>query len=61
MFTSRSFSKLADTPGYSMALLIRDALDAGAPPSLATPPITPEQLAASYDRGPADPGPAAGG
>ena len=52
---------LADTPGYSMALLIRDALDAGAPPSLATPPITPEQLAASYDRSPADPGPAAEG
>ena len=39
---------LADTPGYSMALLLRDVLDAGAPPSAATPPMTPEQVAASY-------------
>jgi hypothetical protein len=39
---------LADEPGYSMALLLRDALDAGAPPSMATPPITPEQVTASY-------------
>jgi hypothetical protein len=49
---------LADDPAYSMALLIRDLLDAGVPPSAATPPMTPEQLAASYDR---DPGPAAAG
>jgi hypothetical protein len=55
MFTSRSFSKLADTPGYSMALLLRDLLDAGVPPSAAAPPMTPEQLAASYDRSPVDP------
>ncbi len=39
---------LADTPGYSMALLLRDAILAGAPPSLAVPPLTPEQVAASY-------------
>ena len=31
-----------------MALLLRDALDAGAPPSVATPPLTPEQVADSY-------------
>jgi len=45
---------LADTPGYSMALLLGEALDAGAPPSMATPPMTPDEVAASY----ADPGPA---
>jgi hypothetical protein len=52
---------LADDPAYSMALLIRDLLDAGVPPSAAAPPMTPEQLAASYDRSPADPGPASEG
>lgn len=45
---------LADTPGYSMARLLHDALDAGAPPSMAAPPMTPEEVAASY----AQPGPA---
>ena len=39
---------LADTPGYSMALLLQEALDAGMPPSAATLPMTPEQVAASY-------------
>ncbi|HUY47595.1 MAG TPA: DUF4192 domain-containing protein [Streptosporangiaceae bacterium] len=39
---------LADTPGYSMAVLLRGILDAGTPPSLATPPMTPEQVADSY-------------
>ena len=39
---------LADTPGYSMALLLRDTIDAGAPPSLAVLPMTPEEVAASY-------------
>jgi hypothetical protein len=39
---------LADIPGYSMALLLRVALDAGAPPSLASPPMTPGQVATSY-------------
>jgi hypothetical protein len=39
---------LADNPGYSMALLLGDALDAGAPPSMATPPMTPDEVTASY-------------
>jgi hypothetical protein len=41
---------LADDPAYSMAHLLRDALTAGAPPSLATLPMTPEEVAASYDK-----------
>jgi hypothetical protein len=40
---------LADHPGYSMALLLRRALDAGAPPALARLPMTPEEVAAVYD------------
>jgi hypothetical protein len=40
---------LADSPGYSMAQLLRDAIDAGAPPSLARLPMTPEEVAASYN------------
>jgi Domain of unknown function (DUF4192) len=47
---------LADTPGYSMALLLGEALDSGAPPSMATPPMTPDEVAASY----ADPSSGAG-
>jgi hypothetical protein len=39
---------LDDIPDYSMALLLHDALDAGAPPSMATPPMTPDEVAASY-------------
>lgn len=39
---------LADEPGYRMALLLRDALTAGAPPSMAAPTMTPEQVSASY-------------
>lgn len=39
---------LADNPDYSMASLIRDALDAGAPPSMARLPMSPEDVAASY-------------
>lgn len=39
----------ADDPGYSMAHLLRDTLTAGAPPSLAVLPMTPEEVAASYD------------
>jgi hypothetical protein len=39
---------LADAPGYSMALLLQEALDAGMPPSAATLPMTPEQVADSY-------------
>ena len=40
---------LADIPQYSMALLLRQAIDSGAPPSLARLPMTPEEVAASYD------------
>jgi Domain of unknown function (DUF4192) len=40
---------LADNPRYSMAQLLRQALDAGAPPSLARLPMTPEEVAAAYD------------
>ena len=40
---------LADDPRYSMAMLLRQAIDSGAPPSLARLPMTPEEVAASYD------------
>jgi Domain of unknown function (DUF4192) len=40
---------LADDPQYSMALLLRQVISAGAPPSLARLPMTPEEVAASYD------------
>jgi hypothetical protein len=32
-----------------MARLLREALDLGAPPSLARLPMTPEEVAASFD------------
>jgi hypothetical protein len=32
-----------------MAVLLRQAIDSGAPPSLARLPMTPEEVAASYD------------
>jgi hypothetical protein len=32
-----------------MALLLREALDAGAPPSMARLPMTPEEVVAAYD------------
>jgi hypothetical protein len=32
-----------------MAQLLRQAIDSGAPPSLARLPMTPEEVAASYD------------
>jgi Domain of unknown function (DUF4192) len=41
---------LADDPAYSMALLLRQVITAGAPPSLARLPMTPEEVAASYDK-----------
>jgi hypothetical protein len=41
---------LAADPGYSMALLLRDILDAGVPPSAARLPMTPEEVADSYER-----------
>jgi len=40
---------LADNPRYSMAKLLRQALDSGAPPSMARLPMTPEEVAAAYD------------
>ena len=39
---------LASDPTYSMALLLRDIMDAGVPPSAARMPMTPDQVAASY-------------
>jgi hypothetical protein len=45
---------LADDSRYSMALLLRQVITAGAPPSLARLPMTPEQVAASYDDAEAD-------
>jgi hypothetical protein len=35
-------------PGYSMALLIADAVESGLPPSAARLPMTPEEVAESY-------------
>jgi hypothetical protein len=40
---------LADDTRYSMALLLRQVITAGAPPSLARLPMSPEEVAASYD------------
>ena len=40
---------LADSRRYSMAKLLRRALDSGAPPSMARLPMSPEEVAASYD------------
>ena len=40
---------LSDNPRYTMAQLLRQAIDSGAPPSLARIPMTPEEVAASYD------------
>jgi hypothetical protein len=39
---------LAARPGYSMALLLGEALEAGLPPSAAKLPMTPAEVAASY-------------
>jgi len=41
---------LGADPEYSMALLLSEALSAGMPPSAARLPMTPEEVAASYDR-----------
>ena len=40
---------LADDPRYSMAQLLRQVIAAGAPPSLARLPMSPAEVAASYD------------
>jgi hypothetical protein len=45
----------ADDPDYTMAQLIRDALNAGLPPSLAVVSMTPEEVAASYQAQSQDP------
>ena len=48
---------LADNPRYSMAILLREVIDSGAPPRQARLPMTPEEVAASYaetDEGLAD-------
>jgi uncharacterized protein DUF4192 len=39
---------LTADPGYSMALLLRDVIDAGVPPSAARVPMTPQQVEESY-------------
>jgi hypothetical protein len=39
---------LAANPEYSMALLLLEAISAGAPPSAARLPMTPDEVAASY-------------
>jgi Domain of unknown function (DUF4192) len=51
---------LAADPGYSMALLLRDILAAGVPPSQARLPMTPEEVARSYARAEAPAPPASG-
>ena len=45
------------TPATRWPCCSRDTLDAGAPPSMATLPMTPDEVAASY--GDPAPGPAA--
>jgi Domain of unknown function (DUF4192) len=39
---------LSDRPGYSMATLLRQLVTAGAPPSMARLPMTPEEVAVAY-------------
>jgi len=51
---------LAADPGYSMALLLRDILAAGIPPSQARLPMTPEEVAESYAQAEAPAPPAPG-
>jgi hypothetical protein len=52
---------LAADPGYSMALLLLDAIGAGIPPSAARLPMTPEEVADSYARAELRSGPGAPG
>jgi hypothetical protein len=40
---------LSDDPQYRMAQLLRQAIDFGAPPSLAQIPMSPEDVAAAYE------------
>jgi Domain of unknown function (DUF4192) len=39
---------LGADPGYSLALLLRDIIEAGVPPSAARLPMTPDEVAAGY-------------
>jgi Domain of unknown function (DUF4192) len=39
----------ADNAGYTMARLLREVVDSGVPPRLARLPMTPEEVAASYE------------
>jgi hypothetical protein len=39
---------------YTMATLLREVIDVGVPPDKARPPMTPEEVAASYAQGGAD-------
>ena len=39
---------LAADPGYSMAQLLREIMDAGVPPSAARLPMSPEEVERSY-------------
>ncbi len=39
---------LADVPGYSMAVLLRQVISAGALPSMVRLQMTPEEVAACY-------------
>jgi hypothetical protein len=45
---------LSDNPRYSMALLLQQVIGAGASPAMARLPMTPEEVAASYDDAEAD-------
>ena len=45
---------LADDPDYSMADLLRQVITAGAPPSMARLPMTPEEVAEAYEACDAD-------
>jgi hypothetical protein len=40
---------LSDDPSYSMAFLLREALDGRAPPSMTKSPMTPEEVVEAYD------------
>ena len=51
---------LTADPGYSMALLLRDILAAGVPPSQARLPMSPEEVEASYAQAEASAPPGAG-
>jgi hypothetical protein len=45
---------LAAEPGYSMAMLLSEALEAALPPSAARLPMTPAEVAAAYGNGAGD-------